>query len=187
VISVTLLLVLAIFLFGVFPAISAITFQIQENNNRQDTLTALEQKRVILRNLIAEEKSKRAVTIALQASMPDDLLQAQLFTDIQKLTKNSGAVLTAVAFADLESKRALSTLFTAPLALDGKLMTLNVEGNRADLENLFTVLENSRRIYNIREFNVFKKGSAETAGPNDKILIMDVKAEVYFWNKSKTL
>ncbi len=185
VVSITLLLVLVIFLVGVFPAISAITFQIQENSNRQTTLEAMEQKRLILRDLITEEKSKRAVTFALQASLPDSLAQAELFTDIQALVKNSGGVLNAVGFTDLESKRALATLFNAPIALDGKTLSLNVDGNRTDIENLFTALEGSRRIYNIRNFSVFKINGAEGSGSSAKLLRLDLKAEVYFWNKTK--
>jgi cell division protein FtsX len=55
--AITILLVVVMFIFGVYPAISAIVAQINDNATRESVLSQIETKRDTLRTLVQTEQS----------------------------------------------------------------------------------------------------------------------------------
>jgi len=184
---VTILLILVIFLVGVFPALSSIFLQIEQNSNRTQALEQIEIKRQTLRTLSVEESDKHAVTLSLNAYLPDKFDQVGIFNQLNEMATDTGSVLMAVTFINVESRRDLPAIFGTPLALDGKVINLTVEGDRTELEEFVTLMEESRRIYNIVNLSLFKVDETTLTGQSISQFKMDMQVETYFWNQAKTL
>src|SRR5689334_6840187 len=96
--AVTVLLVLVIFVAGIFPALSSILFQIQQNGERTEALQKIETKRQTLRALSSEEEEKHALTLSLNSNLPDTLDQKSLFDQINNIVASVGCDLLSVTF-----------------------------------------------------------------------------------------
>jgi Tfp pilus assembly protein PilO len=187
VVVVTVLLVIVIFLAGVFPALSSIFLQIEQNNSRTEALSQIETKRQTLRTLTAEEAEKRAVALSLDANLPSELDQIGIFTSLSNIAEDSGGELVAATFVSIELRRNLPTVFGTPLALDGIVINLTVEGDRTELEEFITLMEESRRIFNIMNMSLFKVDETTFTGDTLSQFKMDMQVEAYFWDQSNTL
>jgi Tfp pilus assembly protein PilO len=182
--AVTILLVLVIFMAGIFPALSSILFQIQQNGERTNALQEIETKRQTLRSLSTEEQSKHAISLSLDANLPDSLDQTGLFTIVNNMVNSVGCQLISVTFNDLESRRNFVAAFGAAQALDGKAMNITVTGNRAQMEAFVGAMENSRRVFNIVNLSMFNEDTSSSNSADS--FRMDLQTEVYFWNQAKT-
>lgn len=182
VLVVTTVLVLLIVLLGIFPAVSAILLQVEQNNTRHLAVGEIDSKRLVLRDLTAEQNTKPAVVAALNAAIPDgDIAQDKVFTFIQKTMAANQLKFSTVSFGELEKRRSLESAFRVNATIDGMIMNLSADGTRKQIEEFIADLEDSRRIYNIRNLTVRKVDQTSASS----IFRMDVQAEIYFWNDEK--
>ncbi len=183
--GVTILLVLVIFIVGVFPAISSILFQAQQNGQRTTALDAIATKQTTLRALSTEEESKHAVSLSLNANLPDALNQSDILQNITGMANSAGCTVVSITFANLDAQRNFTAAFGASRALDGKQINITVEGDRSQMETIITELETSRRIYSVVNFSMFKRTDVSANDTTGAAFRMDMQLEVYFWNKTK--
>jgi Tfp pilus assembly protein PilO len=176
--ATTILLLLAMFLFGVYPALGAIIEQIDVNAKRTDALGQIETKRLTLRDLVVEEGEKEAVALALNTSLPDELDQEALLSSIIGLVQETDNVLLAINFSSVESRRLVYKVFATSKALHADVITISLGGERASLEEFLRKLENARRIVNLRNISLEK----DDKGGETRPFRLEVQGEVYYWS-----
>ncbi len=181
--GVTVLLVVLIVLVGIFPAISAIIFQISENNSRQEALDQVNAKREILVGLVEEEQEKRAVSLALNNYLPNEISQQSVYDVVnQVLLSGVDVDVLAIRFSDIDERRRLSSVFDVDIALSAKSLNISLAGSREEILKFTTALENSYRIINIRSLSVFTEQDEEETG----LFRAEIQAEFYYWQTSIT-
>lgn len=179
----TAFLVLGLFMFAVFPAFSAILAQSKANQERSISLSQIEYKREVIRDIISTEQNNRAVTVALTASLPDNMQQAALIQDLLDLHKDLGLSLVNIRFAGLDSTRSNFDEFEiSGDVLDGRVLSITVDGKRQDLERFVARVEEYRRIVNLRNISVSRRESPEGGIDPNLPFRLTMQAEVYFWN-----
>lgn len=182
--AVTLLLMLVMIAFGIFPVVSALFAGIEQNSVKSELLEKMQTKRTILQKLIVEENSKHAVSLALESALPDSLDQVQVINNLNSLAQSTGSTINILNFGTLDTKRDLKIVFNLTSKLDGKSVSISVSGSRAGLERFLSGLEQLRRVVNVRAFTIAKI-DPNTLPPGStqlNLFKMDVQAEVYFGN-----
>lgn len=180
----TLLLVIVLFGFGVYPLVSSIVYENEQNTIRQENLNKMEQKLSTLRQLIAEDQAKKSVSVALQSVFPDDVSQVNLIQDVTDTAKTDGVVIFSFGFGDLDTKRELDKIFSTKNPLTAKTLNMAVVGSRSEIETFIADLENMRRIVNITSMSIGKNIDEPTA--NRDPFRLDFQAEVYYAQKAAT-
>ncbi len=181
--AVTILLVVVMFIFGVYPAVGAIIAQVNDNASREDVLSQIEEKRDTLRSLVLTEQSNHAVSLSLETNMPSSLDQETLYNRLVDLAAKSNVSVVSTNFSTIERRRQLNVVFSTTEALQGGLLTLTVEGERDDLEVCLEELENYRRIFNVRGLSMEKLDTSKVSSPFKLIL----QLEVYYWDSEAAL
>lgn len=179
--AVTVLLLVVLVLIGVFPAVSAILFKINENGDRLDALAQITLKETTLRGLISREQDTTAVTAALNYYMPDAVSQDSIYRLVAQQGEISGAEILNIRFSDIGEKRSLVREFKVPNTVGGKVVNISASGSRNVLLELLRGLEESRRIINILGFSEFR---SDTVDPDS--FRMEIQAEFYFWDLDTT-
>ncbi len=171
-------------LVGVLPLLSAVLSQVEANSQQRDILERMKAKQSVLQNLVNEEKAKRPVTLALDAAFPNDLAQVELIQLLTRIEEAAGTKYTLINFGDLEGKKSLRQVFNVVGKLSGKVITISADGGRDQLEQLVTLLEESRRVVNIRTLSVTKRTddlAGEVVTGNE--FRLDLQAEIYLYSE----
>lgn len=182
VVFATSLLVLVLVMFAIFPAFSSILTQFTENTERTLAQAAIEDKNATIRQLLASEQQNRAITVALDKSLPRKLNQDLVISDLIALSKSSGAKIQSIRFGSVEEVR--KDLIEFPLfgsQLEAKVINIVMEGSRAQLEVYLVQVEQFRRVFNIRNLSI-----TQSVGTNGQVnanspFLLAIQAEVYSW------
>ncbi len=188
---VTLLLIMVLLFFAVVPAFNSILTQVRQNEERLEALAEIDQKRESLRLLLNKHNENLAVAVGLQDSLPNELNQEDIVEDLVDFSSSSRAELRSIRFVNLAGRSRLTQLFqvdpTINIALiDGAIVNLTVEGERSELRAFILAMEQSRKIYSIKSFNIARveqQGDVVGRGP----FILNLQAETYFWNVNQVL
>lgn len=182
--AITILLVLILFVVGIFPAVSSILFQVTENDSRRTALETIEEKRQIMRKLIGEEAEKKAVSLALETYMPDEIDQKYTLAKIAEIATEAEGNLIGVGFTRLDLAKNLQQVYniTSPL-LDGYIVQISYEGSSASLEEFIEIMESKKRLFNIIDMSIFKQELEESI--TNQPFRMEMQAEIYYWNLNR--
>ncbi|MCA9379425.1 type 4a pilus biogenesis protein PilO [Candidatus Dojkabacteria bacterium] len=179
--AVTLFLLLIMIAFGIFPVVSAVFTGIESNAVKTELLAEMKQKQQIVRGLIVEESEKHAVSLALEAALPDDMGQVKFLNDLDSLANSTGTTINILNFGALDTKRELKIIFNLTSKLKGSSVSLSVAGTRSSLEKFIAGLEQMRRIVNIQAFAIAKVDEDGTKGAQFANLFkIDIQAEIYY-------
>lgn len=181
--AITILLIVIMFIFGVYPAVGAIIAQVNDNTARENVLAQIETKRNTLRSLVLTEQSNHAVSLSLETNMPSSLDQETLYNRLVDLAKKANVSVISTNFSTVEKRRQLDVVFSTTEALQGGLLTLTVEGERDALEACLEELEMYRRIFNVRGLSMEKQDTSKASSPFKMIL----QLEVYYWDSEAAL
>lgn len=184
--AITTLLVIIIFLIGVFPAISAILLQVEDNQSRITALSKIDTKRTTLRTLSNGLSTSSLAVTALNAVLPENLVQEDILNQLNGLANEYNLQLLNISFTDLDPRRNLSEVFLiSNEALSGKNISINLQGGLNEIQSLLSDIENSRRIYNIKSFSVYRVLNQSGIESNlSQGYRIDIQAEMFFWNTS---
>lgn len=188
VLASTIFLAIVLLGFGALPILSAVFTQVEQNAVNETLLQQMRQKEQTIRALITTEASKRAVTLALQQAMPRQIAQADILGQIKGIADDHEVTIALIAFGEIEGRRNLATVFNLQGNLIGKTLTLNCIGSRFGIEEFLSKLEDTLRIYNIRNMSIFKREPANNeAIPANEQYRLDIQAEVYYIGTAEEL
>lgn len=180
-ILVTIFIVLILIGVGVFPIISSILYQTEQNALKSEVLTRMETKERNLRTLISTESQKREVSLALNAALPDKLLQSEILDSLNELVERNEVELIFVSFADIQDRRVIQELFSLPNPMYAKTLTIGLNGSRSGLQEFFAELEDLRRVTNVLTVSLSRREANDLVPiPVGKEYTLNVQAEIYF-------
>lgn len=182
---ITLLLLMVLIFFAIIPAFSSIALQIGQNEERTEALELIDEKREALRVLLNKHNENLAVAVGVQEALPNDLDQEEIMRDLIQFSSDADVKLRSVRFVDLLGRSRLSQVqseFDVTL-IDGAILNLGIEGERAELRQFVSQLENSRRIYSVKSVNVTRVSERDVSFTEP--FVMNLQAEVYFWNVNR--
>jgi hypothetical protein len=180
-IAATIILMVVMFLIGVFPTISTIFQQNSINENRAAYLTKLEENLSALRTLGQAQTSLFAEVEALNAVLPTTLPQVEVISEISAMADELEVKLLAVSFSEVTD----GATKTFELRVDRKVtlhqVKISARGSRVDLISFVDSLEKSKRIFDltsaslIAEEGTFEDQTAST-------FRLDLGVDFYYWD-----
>lgn len=180
-IVITIFITFVLIVLGVFPIISSILFQVEQNTSKGLILEQMETKERNLRTLINTESQKHEVTLALDAALPNTLDQSGFLETINELVDDHQAVLVFASFADIQDRRILREIFNLATDMQGKTVTIGIYGSRAGLQSLLADIEELRRVANVLNFSLARRESNDIEViPVGQEYSLTVQAEIYF-------
>lgn len=175
-------LTLIMLMVALFPAASSIFARLTENSQRQEAVDQINTKLTSLRTLSSKEQTGRTVSVALDDLIPNgfnqDIVLGELLTLTNEAQVNMINYRTSNLEATAESIKKLGALGTK---IEGKLVTVTVNGGRGQLENLISALENSTRVFNIRSISYNLLTSTQDIFVAGTAFRMTISFETYYW------
>lgn len=177
----TVLIQLLLIFGGVFPVISSILFQLEQNGTKSAILAQMETKETNLRTLINTETQKRPVTLALNAALPDGIDQSEFLDSINELAAKNSGVLIFLSFSEIPERRDLQQIFFLGSKMDGMVVTIGANGSRSGLQAFFAEVEAMRRVVNVTSFSLSRReeNDLEPIKPGEEYNL-NIQAELYF-------
>lgn len=181
----TAILVFVVLFGGVLPAIGATISQITENQRLGEQLGKIKNKQLVLQKLATDEKSKQATITEFTRGMPETLNEGDLILIINNFALDSQVNVMNLSFTRIENRRKLGSVFGTTDKLQGKYLSINAEGTKANIEAFIQALEQSTRIFNIRNLTIQKKDNRSAPAQGvQPALTLSLRAETYYWDPS---
>lgn len=182
----TLLFVIIITLGGILPAFSSLTFQSEENARRQDAITKLEKKLETAKKLTTEYSQEALLVDYFSKIFPNNIDQQYLISRINTMVTRNNSYLASINFSQEPSSNFLKTDLS--LEVSGSIVSIFLEGNLSDLQNILNEIEDSRRVFNIVSIFFDKKDilkqQQESFQRGDST--MNLQVEVYYYKSNLT-
>lgn len=180
----TVVFVIVVTLAGILPAFSTLTFQGEENARRQDGINKIKAKLEDAKKLSTEYNQNPNLVNYFNLIFPNNIDQQYLITKINDLVNQNNSYLSSINFSGGPS----STFQKLEISKEVDSLTLSIfiEGNLTDLQNILKAFEESRRIFNLtslffenkdierQQQEAFERGNA----------ILNLQAEVYFFKSN---
>ena len=176
----TIILLLAVLVFGIFPALGSTLAQASENGRRLETISDLQAKDLKLSTLQTEETSKSDIIAKFLERFPESVKEGEIINIIDNLAISNSLLVRTINFTEIEKRRAINQIYSVNPRVVAKYVTVSIDGTPEDLNNFVTDIEQQRRIFNVRNFTYRNEENRIDIGVERFNLIL--RAEVYFWD-----
>lgn len=180
-VAITAFVALVLIGIGVFPIISSILYQLEQNGQKNEILVRMQTKEQNLRTLISAERQKREVTLALNAALPDTLMQSDFVESVNEIASKNQITLVFISFSEIQERRILREVFNLAVDMQGKTVAIGAYGSRAGLQTLLADLEDLRRVTNTMSYTLARREDNELEEiQQGQEYNLTMQAEIYF-------
>lgn len=176
----TIILLVVMFLLGVFPTVSTILQQISINGNRATYLAKLESNLSALRTLGQQQTALAPEVETLNELLPTQLPQVEIVAEVAEMSEALSVNLTGVSFSDMDSRRNLFREIKVDKKVSGHQVKISVEGPKQNLIDLVARLEASHRVFNLTSVALVAVDTR--SGVPIGTFQLDLTAEFYYWD-----
>lgn len=181
-VAATVIMLIVLFLFGVFPTISTILFQTTENEKRADYLDKANTKMATLDKLYKDGQDKIETVKRLNYYFPDAFNQEAVYTELNDLVAKHSIILTSLAFSEVDQTRRLDTEYRTDSPLRAKIVRVSVSGARSALVNFLKDIESAPRLYNPKNVTLFPLESSQQTGGQVDQYGLEIQLETFYWD-----
>lgn len=183
--TLTLGLIVAVLLVGIFPTLDASARVYADNELKQSVVADLTNKIDVLTSLLAEESANPTIVAKLNEKLPDGVVEEDIVITVSGLASRNSIRLRTVDFTPIEKNRKVAQIFKTNQKLQAKYANIIVEGSTTNLTNFLKELEANKRVFNVRTFNLSRREGRNVID-NDPVsgFILTVQTEVFYWDKN---
>ncbi len=150
-------------LMGLLPSYSAFVKQLEQNQRRAEHITNLKGKLSVMEDLVVENQEKEAIKNIFNKIMPNGFNQVDYVLEIEEFARTSGLGLNGLTFAISDDVANSIPSVRLDDKVRGMMINIQLDGDREALPEFILDLENSIRLYTIKDLTSIRKSDGELA------------------------
>ncbi|MDQ6985572.1 MAG: hypothetical protein Q9M91_02065 [Candidatus Dojkabacteria bacterium] len=181
--AVTLVFTLVIFLFGIRPAITASIRQYNDNKERTDVIVQLESKLDSLKSLTEQESLNADVIDYFRFLLPSKDRGDYIFDELTTYLNSNNIEISSIQWVRNDDQFEQLSGFLLDPPVVSRLVNIQGSTEIGDLVSFLNIIEESRRIYNVRSLQIFPVNSETLDLFSDlKPFTFNLEVQYFYWN-----